>query len=303
MEVGMAFADIAVSGAVVEVIAQAWGRRFSGEAVRLYGGEESAAYRLGDAVVRIGPDWRSTEEAEWCHEVAVHAGARIVEVVRPLLTRSGGTVVRVEGHPVSLWPYAQGRWLDREDAGECTKAAQFLARLHRALAGATVPERPCPSFLETGLRGEAPVEPIELSDLALDGWLAEFHHSTRVRHPLHGDFYRGNLLTEDGRITAVLDWDYALVGPPEFEVAYAAREFGSRWGADLGPARQFVADYSAAGGTAETLDDMTLVQLIRHRLRSEAAHFVLNRNRRAAASPGAEAYHQRQVELFWKLRP
>lgn len=208
-----------------------------------------------------------------------------------MITKRGATVVQVDGRPVSLWPYVPGEWLDVEDADLCLQAARILAQVHRVLVDSDIPPRT-----------ERIVEP-GLEDRQLDRWLDEFAQLTRVHHPLHGDFYRGNLLVHGGRITAVLDWDEAWVGPPEFEVASAARELGSRWGTDLRPAQRFVAEYVAAGGTAQRLDDVSLAQLIRRRLRCEDTAFHLSLDEGAMPSAEDRAYHERVVELFHALRP
>jgi aminoglycoside phosphotransferase (APT) family kinase protein len=41
---------------------------------------------------------------------------------------------------------------------------------------------------------------------------------------LHGDFWPGNVLWEDGRLVAVLDWEDAAIGDPLADVANARLE-------------------------------------------------------------------------------
>ncbi|WP_187369151.1 phosphotransferase family protein [Baekduia soli] len=42
---------------------------------------------------------------------------------------------------------------------------------------------------------------------------------------VHGDFRIGNMLLDDGRITAILDWELAFVGDPHFDLGYCALEY------------------------------------------------------------------------------
>lgn len=263
---------------------------------RLYGGEESAAFRLGDVVVRIGPDWRTIEEAEWCHGLVSAVHRRIPSALAPLPNRDGRTTVRAGGRPVSVWPFVEGRWGDREDPHQATEAATVLARIHRALADchpASPPPRSPP---------QAPLASVDDPDL--DRWLSEFARCHPRTHPLHGDFYPGNVLVRDGRIVAVLDWDEALISPPEMELAWAACEWGDVLRrADLARARRFMAVYGAAGGTAEALDDEALAQLYRQRLRSDLAYTEAAGLRCTEADEDDAEHHDRQLEVFGLLRP
>jgi aminoglycoside phosphotransferase (APT) family kinase protein len=150
-----------------------------------------------------------------------------------------------------------------------------------------LPLRPEPSFLE-------PTASSLLPDEQLDRWLTEFAQRA-ARQPLHGDYYHGNLLVADGRISGLIDWDEAWLGAPEIELAGAAREFGDHWSTDLARAKKFVDWYHDEGGTAEPMDDETLVQLIRHRLRAEVTAF--------GGNDTDDEYYNLQRELFAKLRP
>ncbi|MFE6777327.1 phosphotransferase enzyme family protein [Streptomyces sp. NPDC057702] len=309
----MSFADIPLSERIQSVALQAWGIRLSAGARRLYGGEESAAYRADGAsgegpprpvVVRVGPRWRTSEEAEWCHAVArCAADGGLAEAVVPLRTSDGRTVVRAEGRPVSLWPYVEGEWADVADQGQPERAARLLARLHHALAGADVPERPVVSDLAVGLRGEVTYRDAALHDARLDAWLAEFSRGARREHPLHGDYYHGNLLVHQGHLVGVLDWDEALVAPPEVELAGAALEFSGEFADDWAACRRFVDAYLAEGGTAEDVDDTTMAQLMRHRLRREAAYFAAAGARGTPPDQEDVDYHRRRLAAFEALRP
>jgi Ser/Thr protein kinase RdoA (MazF antagonist) len=293
------FAATPLASATVMAAVRAWARPLDGTPVHLYGGEDSTAYRLGDVVLRIGPAQRDPAEVEWCHGIAARAAAAVPEVPVPLRTPAGTTVVVIGGRPVSLWPHVEGGWLDRDDPGQRRQAARLLARVHRALASAPgPPPRPYPSLMDPGLDRPFPGVDHALTDPALDAWLAR--RSNAARHPLHGDWYRGNLLVHGGRISAVLDWDEAWIGPPEFELAAAAREFGSRWDTDLTAARRFVDDYLHAGGTAPSLPDEALAQLIRHRLRCEV---VASGRSGRVIEPDDADYRRHQVDLFTRLRP
>lgn len=66
----MTYVEIPLTGPIRTAIQEGWALSLEGPAERLHGGEESAAYRIGDLVMRLGPEWRSTAMAEWCHAVA-----------------------------------------------------------------------------------------------------------------------------------------------------------------------------------------------------------------------------------------
>ncbi|NKY48671.1 phosphotransferase enzyme family protein [Nocardia vermiculata] len=292
----MVYTDVPLTDAVRTAVAAEWG--YTGPGERLHGGEESAAYRVGSAVVRIGPLGRDAAEVEWCHGIAAAARA-VPEVVAPLPRANGSTVAVVAGRPVTVWPLVEGHWADSADPVQFTEAAALLARLHRAWAEHRPPRRPRRSFLEIGLDGTPSAE---LPDSELDQWLAEFGRTART-HPLHGDYYEGNLLSLDGHVTAVLDWDEALVGAPELELASAALEFADVLSTDLSGARAFVDAYLTAGGTARDLDDTSLAQLMRHRLRREAVYFGVAVGRGVEHDAGDLDYHRKRLAAFHALRP
>ncbi len=70
---------------------------------------------------------------------------------------------------------------------------------------------------------------------------------------LQGDFGLHNTLVEGGRVTALVDWEAATIGPP-------ARELGAAWPAATAlmewPA--FVAAYCSAGGSPEAADELAV---------------------------------------------
>lgn len=297
----MVFAEVPLTAAARRVCG------VRGPAARLHGGEESAAWRVGEAVVRVSAHDKDLAEAAWCHGVARAARAGgCAEAVAPLPLpgrSDGATVARVEGRAVSLWPHVDGVWASKESG---SSAARLLARLHRALAGARLPPRPRPCFLEAGPDGRADHADPRLRDPQLDRWLAGFTARAGRRHPLHGDFYRGNLLAardSPTRLVAVLDWDEAWVAPPEVEVASAALEFTDGFCRDMAVARRFADAYREAGGTARRLDDETLAQLMRHRLRCESVLFA------TAAADGVPHdeedldHHRQRLAAFARLRP
>ncbi|GAA2400635.1 phosphotransferase enzyme family protein [Nonomuraea africana] len=305
----MIYANIPLTPAIRRAVTATWGTP-DDEGVRLHGGEESAAYLLGGHVVRVGPEWRTTAAAEWCHAIARRAADALPEAVAPVPTPAGGTVIRVDGRPVSLWPYVEGAWPGSDLPDQRVQGARLLAGLHAALADVRPGPRPVPAFQEEGLYGTPsaspeegrygtpPADTSELADPALDLWLAAFHREHPRRHPLHGDFYPGNTLARNGTLVAVLDWDEAFVGAPEVELAAAAFEWGDD---DLGQSKEFVDAYLEAGGTAAPLTEEELVQLIRHKLRREFAYF-----QQAVASGvvhDAEDldYHELRVALFHEL--
>ncbi|WP_063058419.1 phosphotransferase enzyme family protein [Nocardia sienata] len=292
----MVYIDLPLTETVRAAVAASWG--YVGDSERLHGGEESAAYRVGEVVVRIGSPRRDPQEMEWCHGIAAAARA-VPEVVTPLPRADGSTVEMVSGHPVTVWPLVDGRWTDSADPVQFLEAAGLLARVHRALAEHRPPARPRPSFLEIGLDGTPSAE---LPDPELDRWLAAFTATTRAQ-PLHGDYYEGNLLSRDGHVVALIDWDEAAIGPPELEVASAALEFADEFGRDLSGARAFVDAYIAAGGTAGELDDIALAQLIRHRLRREAAYFGMAVARGVRHDQDDLEYHRQRMAAFHRLRP
>ena len=292
----MVYDSTPLTSEIVEAVVRHWGVEATEDGERLHGGEESSAYRVGGNVIRVGPAWRSDAELEWAYVVTTHAAATVPEVVAPLRTPTGDAIVRVAGRPVSVWPYRTGVWADEEDDATFSQAADLLARLHRALADHASPLRPGP--------GPTYADAPDLDDPELDAWLRDFEAARSRHHPLHGDFYHGNMLVDDGRIVALLDWDETLIGPPERELAWAAWEWGGELGtADLAEAHEFIEEYRETGGPARRIDDVTLRQLIRERLRREVRYSRAAHLRMVALDDDDLEYEALQIETFAMLRP
>lgn len=277
------------------------GSQDPGGGVRLSGGEESSAYRIGDLVLRIGPRWRADDELERRYQLATALAATVPEVIAPLPTNAGTTVVRADGRPLSLWPFVAGSWGDDRDSGQRAQAARLLARLHRAAVNQDAVDLP---RVDQALAARG--TPADLVDTELDQWLTRFWATADGWQPIHGDFYAGNVLAMQGRIVAVLDWDELVLAPPLVELVWAAWEWGDgllSFESGSTGATEFACEYLAAGGPAPEPSDVDFRQLVRARLRMEVA----TDRARWSAEGGPDAddrkYQDRQLAAFEALRP
>ena len=83
---------------------------------------------------------------------------------------------------------------------------------------------------------------------------------------VHGDLFPGNLLVENGRAKALLDFEEAHVGWQAFDVAHAMWDFSldaAGTGLHRSGAERFMSVYRAAGGTVPPEEDDLLVPFVR----------------------------------------
>ena len=292
-------------------------------ATPILGGDECLLWHVTaprSLVVRAAPVWRSDAELRWAYGVAAALRAYVPEVVTP---ESPG-IVRLRGRALTVWPYAAGRHLDRDRPDDRVAAARLLARLHRATVlvadpGNRPPSDPGgpadwpriatadwtrtatadrPRIATAGCQRVATAD--DLADPELDETLASWRAGAggvAPRGPVHGDYYRRNILDCDGRL-ALLDWDDARIDAVSVELAWSVWEFGHS-GSTLDPARArgFLDEYRRAGGPP--YDAGMIVPFIRYRLRWEIA-----RSRSAAAVGEYHdlAYEADEVRAFAMLR-
>ncbi len=198
-------------------------------------GSDHVIHRLGDELsVRLprhpGAIGQAAKELEWLPRLAPRLP---LAVPVPVAVGAPGF-----GYP---WPWAVTRWLDGEVAtvaqvGESAAAARELARFLGALQRFAPEEIPA-----AGARAELTGEPLSARDRAtraaiaeVDGvfdaaamsalWDAALGAPGWERAPVwfHGDFHTGNLLTVDGRLSAVIDFGGLGVGDPapDLMIAY-----------------------------------------------------------------------------------
>jgi Ser/Thr protein kinase RdoA (MazF antagonist) len=114
--------------------------------------------------------------------------------------------------------------------------------------------RPWNEAEATGLRKIAEHLPeIERERVRFRDWVAQLASSGRPLQfaPIHGDYYRGNLLAGGDRITAVLDWEECQPEWLALELGRATWEFCKRKALDAldpGRASAFLHAYQEAGG-------------------------------------------------------
>ncbi|GAB7184404.1 aminoglycoside phosphotransferase family protein [Kitasatospora sp. Ki12] len=206
-------------------------------------GSDHVIYRLGEELsVRLprhsGAIGQARKESEWLPRLAPHLPLAVPVPV--------GLGEPDFGYP---WPWAVSRWLDGEVAtvealADSSEAAVELAGFLEAL------QRFEPEGIPArGAREDLTVRPLVARDRAtraaiaeVDGvfdgaamtelWDAAISTPGWDGPPLwfHGDFHTGNLLTVDGRLSAVIDFGGLGIGDPacDLMIAFTLMSAGSR---------------------------------------------------------------------------
>jgi aminoglycoside phosphotransferase (APT) family kinase protein len=156
---------------------------------------------------------------------------------------------------------APGDWrgfyepIDRRTAAAAMQLARELGRLHsldvRALDLPGYPAAPAQDRLlrEIDYRWskwqQDTLQPYPVIDCAFARLRRECQSGLGGPALVHGDVLPHNLLVDDGRLTGLLDWEFAHIGDPAEDLAYcrAAVSAALPWG-------DFLAAYQDAGGAA-----------------------------------------------------
>ncbi|MFD8546836.1 aminoglycoside phosphotransferase family protein [Streptomyces sp. NPDC059649] len=206
-------------------------------------GSDHVIYRLGeDLSVRLprhaGAIGQARKESEWLPRLAPHLPLAI-----PVPVAVG------EPDFDYPWPWAVSRWLDGEVAtaealADSSRAAVQLAEFLTALQAFAPEDSPVGDAGEDlagrplADRDRATRAAIAEVDGAFDAaamtelWDAALSAPEWDRPPVwfHGDFHTGNLLTVDGRLSAVIDFGGLGIGDPacDLTIAFTLMSAGSR---------------------------------------------------------------------------
>lgn len=234
----------------------------------------------------------------WISDVMQRAAEAGVPCRPPLSAAGGAAGFSTGDRTFTVRAFVEGCGLDRENAAQVRAGGAMLGLLHGALAGACI-DRPAPSPWAACF-WPADHDPPTLRDEQLDAWHEAFiHRGARrfARGTVHGDFWADNLIWNDGRVAAVIDWSEARVDVLARELAWATWEFGhdaTSRELDIDRARTFLAGFRAASGPWEPGLADVFLPLMRAELRLNARYSL--------ADPGDTEYCTALQRAFVTLR-
>ena len=179
------------------------------------------------------------------HEAKFFFAAAGIPVILPLRTRQGEYFFEFGGRYWSLFPYVDGKHLQRGSflTQAIESSAELLSRIHRSGKGATVSYvKPKPLVRDTTLFDKTTEELLsrigkssmtEFDRLALETVklkmaLAKRHRQDFVKidlpsnHLVHGDYQDANLFFDaEARVSHVFDWELTRIIPRGFELVRA----------------------------------------------------------------------------------
>ena len=248
----------------------------SGELVRLEGGYENDVYRVGEHVVRVAAPWIGMDRVSAEH--ALMTSLEIPEIATPT-----HEPFELDGRVISIFPFREGTQPEDEDDATHLAGARLLARIHasRFEGPLVLPstsemdwdrnpswdiDRVREALLELG---PTPLDDLETHRVELR---AEVHTMRELETGvIHGDYWPGNLLVADGRITAVIDWIDTRHDWLAFELGRAIWEFCDEDDElDVDFAHQWLEAYVDAEGPVPPDEFDTLVTMMRVSVLSDA---------------------------------
>lgn len=206
----------------------------SAQAVRaIAAGTINSNYRVdtsrGRYFLRVN-EGKAEHEVQFEVAVLTHLVAAGVPTLLPLQAISGERYATFKGKYVSVFPWAEGAHSDSKSISydECAAVGAALAHLH--LAGQDMPCSPLGRYTLEAMRQEFDAfsqrpDP-QLAD-ALAALYTEFawldeQRETRQSQPrglIHADLFPDNVLLEEGRVVALLDFEQACAGTYAYDLA------------------------------------------------------------------------------------
>jgi aminoglycoside phosphotransferase (APT) family kinase protein len=243
-----------------EGIAERYGLAAPARGERLRGGASGTLFRAGDVAVRL--EHADPESVRWEHELVCFLAEAIDEVVAPMRALDGSTFFVDAGRVVSVFPFVDGDELRSREESFRQELPRLLGRLHRRAQTWTVADQRVglPALRERdwdrndwwdwSLVEKTP--PLVRAFEELREWVESAPDLCVCA--IHGDFHPGNLLVRDGRIVAIIDWQYARRDWPAFELASTVWDLASDDElklVDTAVRDQVVHEYLDAGGPGE----------------------------------------------------
>ena len=170
-----------------------------------------------------------THELPFYLELQDHLANQGIPCPRPVPDRAGRFHGELNGKPAALVGFLPGRDVAAPSTGHCAQAGALLAGIHAAGASyagrmdnprgprwwsSVMPE--VLPFLDGGdaalLRGEV-------------GFQAQHRLEDLPRGAIHADFFRDNVLFENGRISGVIDFYFACTDALLYDVAIAVNDW------------------------------------------------------------------------------
>ncbi|MEM7531645.1 MAG: phosphotransferase [Chloroflexota bacterium] len=184
--------------------------------------------------------------------IAAHAAKHFfasagVPVILPIVSNSGETFLFLEGHFYSLFPYIQGRHLQRGRFSRkaLISTAQMMAHIHRTGNGVTLPhvriskpQKSYQAFVDTAEQilaripqtGQTPFDQLAQETILLKLDLAKAHRTAIETinlpsdHLLHGDYHDLNLFFDaHDQVSHVFDWEKTKVGSRSLQLIRAIK--------------------------------------------------------------------------------
>lgn len=245
----------------------------TGTLTRLAGGEKNRVYKISslDLVVRVYQPTAPLDGIVFEHKLMAILSEQMECVVKPLCYEPDKTFFYWGEHPVSIEPFIYGEKPTRkncEDIEFCYKAGKILGQLHKIATenadrlpslSSRIPivqmnpfynqfydwDIACKWLSTTKFAKELPYIKSQLEDLS--SFIKEQKDMLFV--PIHGDYYKGNLLWNGENIIGIIDFDDTRNEWAEYEIARTLWEFTRNYNSiELDQARQeaYLNGYSSA---------------------------------------------------------
>jgi Ser/Thr protein kinase RdoA (MazF antagonist) len=254
---------------LLAVVAERFGLEAPITARRLTGGYANDVFLLEghDLVAHVKHPPANLESLAWEHRLLRLLADRLPEVPLPLPDRSGATFFLEQDQPVWLTPFMQGSPAQPSDR----RLVGALGRLHATQID--LPTRPGHARLR-----DLPIPPLREMPPRFDSWLdliakartdlirlvSDINRGTRqlAVGVTHNDIFPGNVLVQNGSVTALLDWEEADVDWLVWDLAMSLWPFcdTADWRRAI---TDFVTAYRGGGGRVPAEDDDLILPLVR----------------------------------------
>jgi Ser/Thr protein kinase RdoA (MazF antagonist) len=253
-----------------EGIAERYGVALPPRGERLLGDSGAEVFRAGEFVVRV--ERADPDSVRWEHSLVRFLAEEIEQVVPAVTALDGATYYVDGGRVVSVFPFVEGEEIRSREAHFRHELPTLLAQLHRrAQAWPVTEQRPgVPSLRERNwdrndwwdwsLVERTP--PLVRAFEELREWVAGA--DDLCVYAIQGDFHSGNVLVRDRRIAGIVDWQYARLDWPAFELAGVVWDLswdGRSTNIDTAVRDDIVRTYVDAGGPGEPEAIVPLMRL------------------------------------------